>query len=187
LSGFILKIPIVAALLLCTSLHGIAAVVISPSVLPNTPAGDLHKKTEPLSIVLTVKKMVLQHGKEQLVDANNALPGDVLEYRVEYKNTGATALSEILATLPLPDHTTFIMGSAYPDGVAISKKSAPDVFAPLPQKIPSEISTPVSSADAYAALRWTIEKLKPGQMSVFGMRVRVDGLRKKGVPPASAG
>jgi uncharacterized repeat protein (TIGR01451 family) len=102
LSGFILKIPIVAALLLCTSLHGIAAVVISPSVLPNTPAGDLHKKTEPLSIVLTVKKIVLQHGKEQLVDANNAVPGDVLEYRVEYKNTGATALSEILATLPLP-------------------------------------------------------------------------------------
>ena len=181
-----MKIHIVAALLLCTSLHGIAAVVISPSVLPDAPAGDAPKNAGPLSIALTVKKIVLQHGKERLVDAKNAVPGDVLEYRAEYKNTGATALSEVLVTLPLPDQTTFIMGSAYPDGVAVSKKSARDVFAPLPQKIVSENNTVASSPDAYAALRWAIEKLASGQVSVFGMRVRVDGSTQKESSSVSA-
>ncbi|HEY4072359.1 MAG TPA: hypothetical protein VGM52_04570 [Herbaspirillum sp.] len=181
-----MKIHIVAALLLCISLHGIAAVVISPSVLPGTPAGDAPEKAGPLRIALTVKKIVLQHGKERLVDAKNAVPGDVLEYRAEYKNTGATALTEILATLPLPAQTTFIMGSAYPDGAAVSKKNTRDVFAPLPQKIIAGNSTIASSPDAYAALRWAIEKLEPGQMSVFGMRVRVDGSTEKGTPSVSA-
>jgi uncharacterized repeat protein (TIGR01451 family) len=186
LSGFILKIRIVAALLLCTSLHGMAAVVISPSDLPSEPVGGTSKKAVPLSIALSVKKIVRQDGKEQLVDATKAVPGDVLEYRAEYQNTGATALTKVLATLPLPDNTTFIMGSAYPDGVLASKRNTRDLFAPLRQKITSENNTTVPSSDAYVALRWAIEKLEPGQTSVFGMRVRVDGLAQKKPSPVSA-
>lgn len=185
----ILKIHIIAALLACASVPVLAAADGSPPISPpivadalsDVSVGAAPKKNTPLDIALTVQKIVLNDGKEQRIDAGNAVPGDVLEYRAEYKNIGMTALTKVLATLPLPEHTTLIMGSAYPGDVAISTKGSKDVFVPLAQKtqktqknIP-ENKTAVASEDGYSALRWAIEKLAPGQMAVVGMRVRVNG------------
>lgn len=185
----ILKIHIIAALLACASTPVLAVADESPPIfppivaeaLPEVSVGAAPKKNAPLDIALTVQKIVLRDGKEQRIDAGNAVPGDVLEYRAEYKNVGMTALTKVLATLPLPEHTTLVIGSAYPGEVAISTKDSKDVFVPLVQntqktkKVTPENKTAEASADAPNALRWAIEKLAPGQMAVVGMRVRVNG------------
>jgi uncharacterized repeat protein (TIGR01451 family) len=161
-----------------------ASISVSPSPSPSQA---------PLGITLTVQKIVMLHGEERRVDATHAEPGDILEYRAAYKNAGKTELSELSATLPLPEHTRFISDSAYPVGYKVSTRSARDVFI-LPEakentgktaeKSSVENNRMPSTDNPYGALRWTIEKLAPGQTVVIGARVRVDGVVSGDTPKA---
>jgi uncharacterized repeat protein (TIGR01451 family) len=139
----------------------------------------------PLDITLTVKKIVRVHGQERRLDASHAEPGDILEYRAEYKNIGAAPLSALSATLPLPEHTVLVAGSAYPAGAEASTRSAKNRFAPLSSRESDEQAVGNdrdSSAAKYAVLRWSIEKLTPGKVAAVGARVRVDNAVSKNAP-----
>jgi uncharacterized repeat protein (TIGR01451 family) len=164
-----LKKSLIAALFTIGGLHGVSAIAASAAPLaPVTPVTPLAaKQASPLSVELTVKKIILKDEKELRADAANAAPGDVLEYRAEYKNIGAVTLSKALLTLPLPDHTTYIDGSAYPAGMTASNRNAIADFKspPLLQQAPG---------DAIGALRWATNKLTPGQTVTVSMRVRVN-------------
>ena len=53
-------------------------------------------------VALSSQRVTLVDGKEVLVSAAKARPGDVIEYRAVYKNDGRSAVRELDATLPVP-------------------------------------------------------------------------------------
>jgi uncharacterized repeat protein (TIGR01451 family) len=55
------------------------------------------------------------HGKEIFEKTQNASPGEIVEYRLIYENTGTTVLSGLVVNGPIPDHTKFIGNSAKTD------------------------------------------------------------------------
>ena len=70
-----------------------------------------------LTSVLTQSKVAVgADGKEVLVPAANAAPGDVIEYRVTYTNRGKAAVTGVEASLPVPPGPRTGRGSARPVG-----------------------------------------------------------------------
>ncbi|RXZ33850.1 DUF11 domain-containing protein [Oxalobacteraceae bacterium CAVE-383] len=161
-----LKKSVIAAVLAIAGLQGISAVAAAapaaPAAAPVAKAGK-----SPLTVQLSVKKVVIENDKEVLADAANAAPGDVLEYRAEYKNIGQAALGKIALTLPLPAHTSYVDGSALPASMTASNRSAIADFKSPPL-------LPQTEDDGIGALRWSVGKLAPGQSAVVSARVRID-------------
>lgn len=174
-----MKIHIIAAFLACLPLHCALADA-------GSPASEVAKRQGPLDITLTVTKIVRFDGGERRLEASNANPGDILEYRTEYKNIGTSTLSALTATLPLPVHTTFVLDSAYPAAPEVATRSDKDKFLPMPIKGISKdkegLKSGESPTSAYGVLRWRIVKLDPGKTIAVGARVRVDGIISEHTP-----
>lgn len=51
-------------------------------------------------------------GTENLVQTEEAAPGDMIEYQITYTNTGAEALSGLVVNGPMPQNTSYVGGSA---------------------------------------------------------------------------
>lgn len=170
-----MKIPTIATLLVCALMQCAAAAGASG-------AADAERQDSPLSIQLSVKKIVHIKNEERKVDASRAEPGDILEYRAVYKNIGRSGLNALSAILPLPEHTTLVGGSPYPGNPEVSTRSAKEKFLPLPisDSTSKASSEAVSSKDGspgfgrYGALRWEISQLAPGESFTVGARVRVN-------------
>ena len=59
----------------------------------------------------TIQKQVRIAGTTEWKEDVIAQPGDTLEYRIEYKNTGTTSQSNVVVKDVLPTHVTYINGS----------------------------------------------------------------------------
>jgi uncharacterized repeat protein (TIGR01451 family) len=129
---------------------------------------------------------VAADGKESFSPAEAAKPGDVLEYTATYRNTTASPLGNLEATLPIPPQTELVAGSVRP---ANAKASLDAVrFADMPLKRKGmrdgrEVEESVALSE-YRALRWYPGALAPNQMLAFTARVRVIDDRS---PPAKGG
>ena len=89
----------------------------SPSVAQTGDvAAKAHTANDPLLIKLVRNKVTMQAGKESLVSAATAKPGDVLQEVARYTNTSSAALTQLEATLPVPANTELVMDSARPAG-----------------------------------------------------------------------
>jgi uncharacterized repeat protein (TIGR01451 family) len=89
------------------------------------------RAAEPVTNTLTVQRVALRaDGAESLEAAAAAKPGDLLEYRAEFRNTGSSAARGLQATLPIPPGVTFVAGSARPAGALASTDGTN--YAPLP-------------------------------------------------------
>lgn len=185
-------------------------VSISMADAPALDAKHVHAgEKSPLRIVLAVQKIYRKNGKEHREEAGVAAPGDLLEYRAEYRNTGKTALENVVLTLPLPDRSSFVSGSAQPAAVMASTSDKRTIFRTLATidaalqtdapAIPSVSAmalmplAPALSATApkeikIAVLQWSIEKMSPNQVVTVSARVRVDGASPPPVstPPAGS-
>ncbi|HEY4319325.1 MAG TPA: hypothetical protein VGN04_17130 [Herbaspirillum sp.] len=168
-----LKKSVIAAVLAIAGFQGISAIAAAPVAAPLAETAK-----SPLTVQLSVKKVVVEDDKEVLVDAANAAPGDILEYRAEYKNVGQAAIGKIALTLPLPLHTSYIDGTAQPAAMTASNRSAIADFKSPPL-------LPQTENDAIGALRWAVAKLAPGRNAVVSARVRID-LPTQPQPTASA-
>ena len=78
------------------------------------PAAVAQSPAEPLETRLVARKVVVVDGRETLVEAASARPGDVIEYTATYRNTGKDAITGLQATLPIPRQTEFVPGTARP-------------------------------------------------------------------------
>ncbi len=81
------------------------------------------KATKP---TFTVQKQVRVAGTTEYTENVTAKAGDTLEYRIEYKNTGATSQNNVTVKDTLPAHVSYIPGSttlknaANPNGKSVS-------------------------------------------------------------------
>lgn len=127
-------------------------------------------------VSLTSQRVTLVDGKEVLVSADKARPGDVIEYRAVYQNDGRTAVRELDATLPVPNGLEYLPKTAAPAVVLASTDGR--AFAPVPlvrktraadgREVVREV--PLSE---YRALRWSIGTLAAKESRTVRARMRV--------------
>jgi uncharacterized repeat protein (TIGR01451 family) len=115
-------------------------------------------------------------GKEKLVSAEQAKPGDIIVYEAIYRNTAKAAVSNLQATLPIPTGLELLPETSKPAGVQASTDSV--TFGPLP------LMRTVKTADGKSekvevpnseirALRWAVPKLGAGETFSVSARARV--------------
>lgn len=129
-----------------------------------------------VKVVMKAEKVSTQMGRESKSSADNAAPGDIVQYTATYKNTDKTAVKQVFAMLPIPAATEYISGTATPAGAMASTDGA--TFSPLPLKRwvkgsdgrTVEQEVPVSE---YRALRWSLGDLAGGESRTVSARVRL--------------
>jgi uncharacterized repeat protein (TIGR01451 family) len=155
-----------------TAIRAFAALAILAAAWPSAA----QQQANPLVTQLEARKVVrAADGKETFAPAENAKPGDVIEYVATYRNTGKQPLRELEATLPIPQNTEFVPGSAHPADAKASADAR--TFAAMPLKRttvkdgkPVEALVPVRD---YRSLRWYARELPAEKTARFTARVRV--------------
>jgi len=153
-------------------IRALAALAILAAAWP----AAAQQQSNPLVTKLEARKVVHgADGKDSFAPAESAKPGDVIEYVATYRNTGKQPLRNLEATLPIPQNTEFVPGSATPG----SAKASVDAksFAAMPLKRttlkdgkPVEALVPVRD---YRSLRWIAGDLPADKTATFTARVKV--------------
>lgn len=124
---------------------------------------------------LSASKVVMQaDGKESLQPAEQARPGDTLEYRAVYRNNGNNPAKNLLATLPVPQGLQFMPGQAMPHSASLDGKS----YAAVPLKRQVKLADGKTEERAvpyneYRYLQWKLGDLAPGANTAVSARMQV--------------
>jgi uncharacterized repeat protein (TIGR01451 family) len=148
-----------------------AAVWLSTLLLP-----AVAQPKAPVESRLEARRVeVAADGKESFSSAADAKPGDLIEYTATYRNTGKSAVRDLQATLPIPQGTEYVAGSARPANAKASVDAVSFADMPLKRKAMKEGREVEEAVQAreYRALRWYPGALAPDQMLTFTARVRV--------------
>ena len=94
---------------------------------------------DPVKVGLQAFKVVLTGGKESLVESKTAKPGETLEYRATYTNTGKKAVTNLAATLPVPQGMEYVALSSQPSS-ALKSREATKLTSALMMGVPSATS-----------------------------------------------
>ena len=140
--------------------------------------------SKPAVEVTLVQKKVVQadNGTERLVDADTAKPGDVIEYQATYINKTDKPVSQVIASLPLPEGLEYVPKSAKPSGSA--RMSAQDKqfgVEPLSRRSLTGKTEPVPYNE-YRDIRWTIGQIPVAKSVTVTARAKVEAV----VPQTSA-
>jgi uncharacterized repeat protein (TIGR01451 family) len=116
------------------------------------------------------------NGRIVYSPATAAKPGDTLQYRATYQNTSRSTVNNVVATLPIPEGTTYLANTAFPPDVVASVDGS--TFAPPPLMRRAIVNgriveSPVPLTE-YRFLRWVFPTLTPRQKQVVGARVVVN-------------
>jgi uncharacterized repeat protein (TIGR01451 family) len=134
------------------------------------------QQANPLVTKLEARKVVRgADGKETLAPADSAKPGDVIEYVATYRNTSKQPLRNLEATLPIPQNTEFVPGSANPAGAKASLDAQNYAAMPLKRTTVKD-GKPVEAlvpAREYRSLRWSAGELPAEKTATFVARVKV--------------
>lgn len=164
----------VIALAICFGGGAAVAQTSASAAKPATKSGAT-RAPEPMSIKLERKKVTQVDGKELLVAAAEAKPGEVIEETATYANTSKKNLRAD-ATLPVPQYTELIVASVKPSNVFASIDGT--TFSPMPLKrkvkqangVVLEQVVPVIE---YRFLRWKGVDLGPEKTFVASARFRL--------------
>ena len=130
-----------------------------------------------LKVNLVAQRVVTDRGKESLVAADKAKPGDVIQYEAVYKNGGAGAARNINAVIPIPMGLALLADTATPPAKEGSLDGKNFQAFPLTHEVKNAAGTvekqPVPLAE-YRALRWTLSELSAGQSAIVHLRARVN-------------
>ena len=127
-----------------------------PSLANAKPGDDVRVQLTQVKVMLDAQRT------ELLVSADAVKPGDVIEYRATYTNSGATTVVNLLATLPIPVGAEWIPDTAKPSNAEASRDGKLFAAIPLKQSIAhpdGTTSMEVVPVAEYRYLRWTIREL----------------------------
>lgn len=115
-------------------------------------------------------------GKEALLAAEKAAPGDTLEYQTVYQNNGKLAVKSLAATLPLPAGLAYVAGSAKPVNPQASVDG--NTFAAMPLKTmvkssSGKLEEKLVPYSEYRALRWNLDDLPANEKVTVSARALV--------------
>lgn len=172
---------------MCKTLSAVLAILALGIVA--MPAAFAQPLGEPLETRLVASKVVVAEGRESLVEAANAKPGDVIEYTATYRNAGKDPIKGLQATLPIPSQTEFIPGTARPARAMASLDGRTFAQLPLKRTVTRDgkpVEEPVPYRE-YRAIRWSAGDLGGGKAASFTARVRVMDDRAPNEPGGPGG
>lgn len=140
-----------------------------------SPAAKSQESKGPLSIQLTQAKVVNESQREVLVDAAKVKPGEVIEYRARYTNTGKQPITRMTATLPLAAGLELLPQSTHPAQPAALAATDDGVYAPMPlmRKVAGKSQKEPVPYSEYRSLRWNVGQLGAGSTFEVVARARV--------------
>jgi uncharacterized repeat protein (TIGR01451 family) len=142
-----------------------------------SPAGSPGNAKNDLSISLTAKRVVTQaDGKERLMPADRAFPGEVIQYDALYQNQTAKPLHAVAPTLPIPGGMVFVPNSASPAPTEASLDGKTFQKIPIVRKVTlpnGEQKEMEVSPTEYRALRWHAGELAAGANTTVTARTRL--------------
>jgi uncharacterized repeat protein (TIGR01451 family) len=119
-------------------------------------------------------------GEESFVPAGEASPRDLIEYRLTYANSGASAVRTIAITDPIPSGTEYVTRTAtQPGGAAVTfSVDNGKTFHAWPVRITKIVNGREVTVDAPASMvthiRWTLnDELDPAEQVSLAYRAVV--------------
>lgn len=129
-----------------------------------------------VKVVMNTEKVSSQNGKEVMLPADKAAPGDTLQLTATYKNTDKAPATQVVATVPIDPGEEYVSGTASPAGVLASTDGTKFSPAPLKRKVQNKEGKTVEQevpASEYRALRWSLGDLAGGASRVVSARVKL--------------
>lgn len=157
-------------------LTGIRVLTIVLGIMAASGASS-QGKSGGLTVGLTHQKVAVADGKEVLVEADSAKPGDVIEYRAIYRNESNEVLQKVEATLPIPAGTVVLPASLLPSGARASVDGTRFQAIPLKRKVKQSNGKEVEQLVPYVEyrfLRWNVGVLDAGKSAIYVARVKVN-------------
>ena len=148
-----------------------AAILIASAV----PA-HAQKPRVQVEATLEVRKVVRGAGASEAFASGDVVkPGDVIEYVATFRNTTDKPVRNLEPTLPLPEQTELVPGSARPASVRASLDSREFAVLPLKRKTVANGRETIETVPyrEYRALRWAPVELAAGKSTRVSARVRV--------------
>ena len=144
-------------------------------------AGGAFAQQSQVTSELQVQRVENVDGQTVFKSAQASKPGDVLEYRVSYTNHSKSAVTGLVANLPIPTGTTLVDRSQIPPDALASTDGA--TFAPVPLMRTVKLAdgsqrSVLVPLEEYRALRWNLGTLPAGAAKVVQARVRVNDVPK---------
>ena len=137
--------------------------------------GHLELKTTALQEIETFN----EEGKKvvEQVPAARVIPGDVVIYRIDYRNISGETAENVFITNPVPEHMRYVDGSVEGEGTAITFSAdggttfaAPDA---LTVALPDGGTRPANASD-YTHIRWNVDQpVAPGAAGAVGYRAEL--------------
>lgn len=154
-----------------------ALVALCAAALPAFTATAAAQSKGDVQISLVARKVTTgADGKEKLLAADTARPGEVIQYDAVYQNKGQREVHKLAPTLPIPAGMELVAESAVPAAAFASLDGR--TFAPFPlvRKVKRPDGRleeqPVPLAE-YRALRWNGGDLAAGATTRVVARVRL--------------
>ena len=157
------SVPFAGLLRWCFAWALVGLVVFGMATSSMAAAGGRDSPLEIKLVALTPGPVV--DGKETLVPAPEAKPGQILVYRVTYHNRGEGGLKNVVASVPLPEGVAYVDGSAAP----AAGEASLDGKAFFPVAHPPENAPPAS----WKEVRWSPRPLAAGAAFTVELRARV--------------
>ena len=146
---------------------------IAAACLSGTP---LLAQTPQVEVALQARRVIVDQGKEALLPADKAKPGDVIQYEASYHNAGKTPVQHLGAVVPIPVGLALMADSAMPAAGEASLDGKTFSLAPLMRAVKNQAGVtenrPVPLAE-YRALRWNLPEVAPGTTTTVTLRARV--------------
>ncbi len=150
----------------------IMAVLMIPSLLWAQGTIELSSRVE----MEVIKLNEQGEGKTVLVPAEKVLPGETVVYTNTFTNTGKEPAEDLVMNNPIPEHTNYIVGSAFGEAEIVFSADKGKTFA-LEGKVTviGEDGKPrPAKPEEYTNLRWNVSKqLQSGESGDVGFRVRL--------------
>ena len=125
-------------------------------------------------------KVVDASGREvtKLVTASKVVPGDEVIYTITARNLSDQAVDSVVIDDPIPEHMTYVMGSAVGEGTVITFSvdggKGFDRSENLAVTDASGTSRPAEARD-YTNIRWTLDTaLAPAELRSVSFRAKLD-------------
>jgi uncharacterized repeat protein (TIGR01451 family) len=130
-----------------------------------------------VTVQLTAQRVVKKgQGQEVLSPGDTAKPGEVIEYRVVYRNSGKGTARDLQGRLPIPAEMEYVPGSAVPADVSASLDDKNFSKVPLKHKVrlpDGSIAVREVPSSEYRSLRWDLRDLAPGASVTAKARMRI--------------
>jgi uncharacterized repeat protein (TIGR01451 family) len=126
----------------------------------------------------------LAGSSARLQTAERVVPGDVLIYTVEVRNTGRYAVDSAIVVQPIPNHTLYVADSAVGPGVEVDYSIDGGRSFDKPENLkssklaaavaPDAADAPLAIAAEYTHIRWRLHnRLKPNSIAYVRFRAQV--------------